>query len=79
MFVKHYDRICGHNNFLDITKLNIEDAVARLDKGKCPYCKVGLRFETDDKYNKTYCTSCPYEAWSNKIYDVSDFYDYDEY
>jgi hypothetical protein len=69
VFMKHYDRLYGHNNFFDISKVDVKAAIAHVNAGRCPLCKVGLEFETEDKYNRTCCPECSYEAWSNKIYD----------
>lgn len=73
IFVKHYDRWCRHNNFIDISEVNVKEAITLLDQGHCPYCRGQLFFKIDDKYNHTDCPKCEYSAWSNKIYDQDDF------
>lgn len=70
IFVKHYDIISGHNNFIDIRKCSITKGIERLDAGLCPYCDTDLYFEYHDKFNKTLCRTCSYFAWSDKIYYV---------
>lgn len=77
-FVKYYDMRYQHNFFLALKDDLLTEQEKRADRCMCPRCDVPLFMRPEDKYNVLVCNTCMFEAWSHKLYDPDDFYDYDD-
>lgn len=75
LYLKYRDYAYRHNCFINLSDGCVDEQVACLDKYTCPHCKDNtLCFAEDDKFNVLYCDRCNYQAWSDRVYYVDDFY-----
>lgn len=71
--VKYYDSHRRHHFFLRLKDGPVTKQQALVERYLCPRCTAPLYMDYADQYNVLGCCGgCGFDAWSDKLLDVSD-------